>query len=228
MDDQTVYVVDDEPVAREMIRQMLEVSGYRVEGYDSAEAFLAAWAGGRPGCLILDMVMPGMSGEALQEELTRRHIDLPVIFLSGHGDIPTTVRAMRGGALDFLTKPVPLPVLLKAVESALASDRRARQMDNDRRAFKTRLDKLSQRERQVLDLALTGMQNKEIARMLDLSHRTVEVHRSRIFLKLGVTSVVEAIRRVAELDLPMQVRPSFTSSDAFARDRDEETSENAD
>ncbi len=203
MTQQTVFVVDDEPVVREMLREMLETGGHNVECHESAESLLTTWSEGRHGCLLLDMVLPGMSGVALQEELARRGIHLPVVFLSGHGDIPTTVKAMRGGALDFLTKPVSRPVLLKAVEAALELDRQSWQAESARGEFQARLDKLSQRERQVLDLAISGMQNKEIARELGLSHRTVEVHRSRLFLKLGVTSIVDAMRNIAELDKPL-------------------------
>jgi FixJ family two-component response regulator len=203
MNEQTVFLVDDEEVIRDMLSEMLVMSGYRVECHASAEAFLNAWRPGRHGCLVLDMFLPGMSGEALQAELSRRDIALPVIFLSGHGDIPTTVRAMRGGALDFLTKPVDLRVLTQVVNNALAHDRQTRREEAERCAFMERLNTLSQRERQILDLALTGLQNKEIGRILDLSHRTVEVHRSRIFLKLGVHSIVDTVRQIAALDIAM-------------------------
>jgi FixJ family two-component response regulator len=145
------------------------------------------------------MVMPGMNGAELQAEMARRGIDLPIIFLSGQGDIPTTVRAMREGALDFLTKPVTLPVLIQAIDAALARDAENHRLALERRELRSRLEKLSAREREVLDLALAGLQNKEIARDLGLSHRTVEVHRSRIFLKLGVTSLMEAMRLIASI-----------------------------
>ncbi len=221
MTQQTVFVVDDEPVVREMLKAMLEAGGHSVECHESAESLLTSWSEGRHGCLVLDMVLPGMSGAALQEELARRGINLPIVFLSGHGDIPTTVKAIRGGALDFLTKPVSRPVLLKAVEAALELDRQSLQAESARSHFQARLDKLSQRERQVLDLAISGMQNKEIARELGLSHRTVEVHRSRLFLKLGVISVVDAMRHITELGKPLGVVPGQSPGENHTRDADE-------
>lgn len=197
MNDSTIFVVDDEEISRTLLAEMLETIGYRVEGYGSAEAFLDAWRPDKQGCLILDMYLPGMTGEDLQSVMQARGISLPIVFVSGQGDIPTTVRAMRGGAVDFLTKPVDLATLRHAIESALERGRAQRRELVERQTSIALLERLSPRERQVLDLALSGMHNKEIARQLGLSHRTVEVHRSRIFLKLGVGSLIDAMRLVA-------------------------------
>jgi FixJ family two-component response regulator len=203
MNDQTVFVVDDDEIVLEVLALMLEDAGYTVERHGSAESFLAAFNPKRHGCLVLDMLLPGMSGEALQSELLRQGIDLPIVFMSAHGDIPTTVRAIRGGALDFLTKPVDRDLLLRSVAAALQRDGWARQEETLKQEFQTRFDQLSRRERQILDMAFAGMQNKEIARNLGLSHRTIEAHRARIFLKLGVNSLMDAMRKATTLGIPL-------------------------
>jgi len=193
---QTVYVVDDEEVIRVLLSELLGAHGYHVRTFESAEAFLEALHPEWQGCLLLDMVLPGMSGMALQEALAQRAFSMPIVFVSGQGDIPSTVRAMRHGADDFLTKPVVGEELLRAVAHALARDREARQAAAERQASLARLATLSAREREILYMALAGLQNKEIARELGLSHRTVEAHRSRVLLKLGVDSVIAAMRLV--------------------------------
>ncbi len=197
MNEPTVFVVDDDAIARSLLAELLETIGYRVEAYESAESFLDAWRPDAQGCLILDMYLPGMTGEDLQSIMQARGIFMPIVFVSGQGDIPTTVRAMRGGAVDFLTKPVDSGALRRAIESALERVRAQHREWVERQTSISLLLRLSHRERQVLDLALSGMHNKEIGRQLGLSHRTVEVHRSRLFLKLGVGSLIDAMRLVA-------------------------------
>jgi FixJ family two-component response regulator len=196
MHDQTIHIVDDDLVTRELLTEMLRITGYGVQTYASAEAFLLAQTEDRPGCLVLDIQLPGMNGDELQDEMARRGMSLPIVFLTGHGDIPTSVRAMRGGAVDFLVKPVTRDTLLKAIKEALVIDARERQLRGERDSCLARLQHLTERERQILDMAISGLQNKEIARDLGLSHRTVEAHRARIFLKLGVNSIIEAVRLV--------------------------------
>lgn len=204
MNDQTVFVVDDDDTVREIVATVLNDAGFRVEAHASAEDFLAVYEPKRHGCLILDMLLPGMSGADLQESLARRGVELPIVFISAHGDIPTTVKAMRGGALDFLTKPIDPDTLLACVESALERDNVLQLERAQRMPLMVRIDSLSPREREILDLALDGLQNKDIARQLDLSHRTVEAHRARMFLKLGVKSLIDIMNLATDLDIPLR------------------------
>lgn len=193
----TVFLVDDDAIVREAVSLLLETAGFRIEAHASAESFLEAWNPARSGCLILDMLMPGMSGEELQAELNRRDVRLPVIFMSAFGDVPTTVRAMQGGAVDFLTKPVNGADLLERVRTALALDNEARMAEQARLEVKSRLAKLTVREQEILAHAVAGKSNKEIAQLLRISYRTIEVHRSHIFLKVGVNSLLELVQMAA-------------------------------
>ncbi len=186
----TVFVVDDDAAVRDGLALLLETAGLAVETFDSAGAFLAAFDPERPGCLVLDVQMPGRTGPELQAEMNRRGLRLPVIFLTAHGDIPTTVQAMKGGAVDFLTKPIDAPLLLERVKQALERDGRQREAEAARRAARSVIAGLTGRERDVLALAVAGLPNKEIAQRLGISYRTVEVHRSRILLKTGASTLL--------------------------------------
>lgn len=199
----TVFVVDDDVIARDVMTTILEMDRYRVEAHASAESFLEQFSPERHGCLILDMCLPGMSGSELQAELTQRGSPLPIVFISAHGDVPATVRAMRGGALDFLTKPVDPDILLGCVRTALERDARRRRVHAQRMPFVALMHSLTRREREILNLALAGLQNKDIARRLELSPRTVEAHRARLFLKLGVKSLIDVVNLTTELDVPL-------------------------
>ncbi len=190
----TVYIVDDDAGVRESLGTLLEIAGMRVSPHASAEAFLAACGPEPVGCMVLDVRMPGMDGLALQAELARQGIRLPIIFLTAYADIPMTVEAMRGGAADFLTKPVNGAAFVERVKAVLERHIELRDAEANRRQFQQRLEKLTAREREVLNLALAGKQNKEIALLLHISHRTIEAHRSRIFLKTGVNSLLELAR----------------------------------
>jgi FixJ family two-component response regulator len=193
----TVFIVDDDAAVRDGLAMLLDTAGLAVETYDSAAAFLAACSTLRTGCLILDVRMPDMTGPELQAELKQRGIDLPIIFLTAHGDIPTTVQAMKQGATDFLTKPVVGSELLDRVRSALEKGAQLHQQASATRALRERLEGLTQRELEVMKLVADGLPNKEIARNLGISHRTVEVHRARVMQKTGVTNLVE-LSRLAE------------------------------
>lgn len=193
----TVFVVDDDDAVRDSVSLLLETAGLSVEAYESAESFLAGLDSEQTGCLVLDMRMQGMGGMELQAELARRGIPLPIIFLTAHGDIPTTVRAMKAGAADFLTKPVDGAVLLERIEAALVRARSDRESQAARQEARARLAVLTEREREILALAVAGCANKEIARRLGISFRTVEVHRSHILLKTGAETLLELAQLVA-------------------------------
>jgi len=197
----TVFIVDDDAAVRDGLKLLLDTACLTVEAYDSATAFLAACSPGRAGCLILDVSMPGMSGPELQAELNRLHVDLPVIFLTGHADIPTTVHAIKEGAMDLLTKPVDGAELIERVQAALEKDVELRRKSSATRALRERLDALTAREREIMVLAAAGMQNKEIARRLGISHRTVEIHRARVMQKTGAANVIELSRIAAACGL---------------------------
>jgi FixJ family two-component response regulator len=195
-----VYVVDDNDAVRQSMAILFETVGLAVKTFAAAEHFLQAYQPGIPGCLILDVCLPGMTGPELQAEMARRGIDLPIIFLTGHGSIPLTVKAIQAGAADFLTKPVDGQILLQRVQAAVRSclDRLERKSMN--RALQQRFATLTGREREVLALVLEGHSNKEIARRLGISFRTVEHHRSNLMLKAGAGNLLELARMLEACD----------------------------
>lgn len=184
-----VYVVDDDPVARKSVGFLVGILEVEVCALESAESFLAAYRPGLPSCLILDVRMPGMSGMELQTELQRRNIDIPIIFVSGHGDIPMAVRAMQAGALDFLPKPYGDQDLLERVQKGLRLDRERKQRRRHQAALQARIALLTQRELDVLRLVVRGQTNKEIAQALEISVKTVETHRARVMEKMRADSL---------------------------------------
>ncbi len=177
--------------------RLLRASGYEVRGYASAGEFLLAGAGDAPGCILLDVRMPGPSGLDLQSALCKRSDGLPIIFLTGHGDIPMSVRAMKAGAVDFLTKPVQRKSLLTAVHNALVQDADNRVARDRLSALEARYESLTPRERSVFTLVVAGKLNKQIASELGVSERTVKAHRAQVMDKMEVTSLTE-LARVAE------------------------------
>ena len=199
----TVFIVDDDVGIRSSLALLMETDQLGSACFASADDFLAACGPNPNGCLILDVRMPGMSGLQLQDELALRKISLPIIFLTGFADIPMTVGAIRNGALDLITKPVNGAVLLERVHSALEVNRLQREASAARFLFEARLLKLTQREREVLVLALSNMPNKTISSELGISVRTIEGHRSHIFLKLGINSLVELAHQAANVGMPL-------------------------
>lgn len=199
--DPVVFIVDDDPAVRDSLTLMLKQADISVQSFESGEALLSVCPLGYNGCIIIDVRMPEMDGMQLQEELSRRKIALPVIFLTGHGDIPVSVRAIKAGAMDFLTKPVTREKLLICVRSAfLEGQKRINEAAHNQDAI-SRLVKLTEREREVMALAVQGHSNKEIASCLDISHRTVEIHKSKIMHKTGAINLLDLARIAREGDL---------------------------
>jgi two-component system response regulator FixJ len=195
-----VFVVDDNPGVRRSMHALLEAAALPVETYASAEEFLAASDPTRGGCLVLDVRLRRGSGLELQEELRRRRLTLPVIVMTGYGDVPTSVRAFKGGAIDFLEKPVPPKQLVKRIREALELDRQAREAAARRALVVESIARLTPREREVMDLLALGNSSKEIASTLKISTRTVEGHRRVVLRKMGVSSVAHLARTVSRLE----------------------------
>ena len=191
-----VYVVDDDAAVRDSLAFLLNSAGLAVQTYDSATHFLAAAPGLGAGCVLTDVRMPDLDGLALQRRLTEAGVTLPVIVMTGHGDIPIAVAALKAGAVDFLEKPFDDERLIAAVRAALQASAAARQKDVAAAGVAARLGSLTPREREVLDLLVAGNPNKTIAYDLGASPRTVEVHRARVMEKMGVRSVAELVRLV--------------------------------
>jgi two-component system response regulator FixJ len=194
----TVFVVDDDASFLAAVSRLLRAAHYPVKTFTSAQEFLAQLPARTPGCVLADLQMPGLSGLDLQAALARTNNPLPVLFLTGHGDIPTSVHAMRQGAEDFLTKRAPKEVLLDAVNRALARDARERAGRTRVQGLRARFDALTEREREVLQHVLRGQLNKQIAADLGIHERTVKFHRTAITTKLGVPSVAELTRLAQE------------------------------
>jgi FixJ family two-component response regulator len=196
-----IHVVDDDPSFRAAVTRLLRAAKYEVRGYASATEFLDSDAGAGPGCILLDLRMPGASGLDLQESLARMDERLPIIFLTGHGDIPASVRAMKAGAVDFLTKPVRREALIRAVQNAFDVDAKGRAARAVSRELQNRYANLTPREREVLAHVVGGKLNKQIAFDLGTVERTIKAHRASIMEKLGVQSVAELVRLAQELGI---------------------------
>ena len=194
----TVFLVDDDEAVLRALRRLLGAAGYAVRTFASSVQFLAEHDPAAPGCAVLDLSMPGMDGLGIQAALSADSGMRPVIFLTGTGDIPTSVRAMKAGAVDFLTKPVQASDLLAAISRAVALDREARQARSGAAGVAARIASLTPREREVLTLVVAGRLNKQIAHELGTSIKTIKVHRARVMTKMGVRTVADLVR-AAEL-----------------------------
>lgn len=192
----TVFIVDDDEAVRSSLKALLRSQGFAVEAFASAEDFLASGAAGREGCLIADIRLPDMDGLSLQEELVRRKAGLPVIIVTGHGDVPLAVRAMKAGAIDFLEKPYDETELLESIQRALNEAQHAHERAATIQAAEERMATLTERERQVMELLAAGRPNKVIAYELDTSPRTIEIHRARVMEKMQAKSLADLVRMV--------------------------------
>ena len=189
-----VFVVDDDEAVRSALAMLLTSAGYQVEAFTGSEDFLETCTLDCEGCLVLDVSMPGMDGPALQQELLRRSIYLPIIFLTGHGTIQTSVRAIKAGAMDFLTKPVDGTKLLGCVQEALQKGMEFRKQAGEMADARQRLTTLTDRESEVMKQVIAGYTCKEIAQKLDISHRTVEIHRAHVMEKTNTSNLAELAR----------------------------------
>lgn len=200
-DQPVVFVIDDDPSLRESLESLLRSVGLDVRSFETTQAFLADKHPDRPSCLVLDVRLPGVSGLDFQSELAKSQRDVPIVFISGHGDVPMTVRAIKGGAIEFLTKPFRDQDLIDAVQLGIEHDRKRRLEASAIADLRERHDSLSARERQVMILVASGLMNKQIAAELDLSEVTVKVHRGSAMRKMGAKSVADLVRMVDRLGI---------------------------
>jgi two-component system response regulator FixJ len=196
----TVFVVDDDDAVRTSLRLLLKSVGLPVETFGSAQEFLELFDADRAGCLVLDIRMPGMSGLELQQRLNEMHAIVPIVFITGHGDVPMAVEAMQYGAVDFIQKPFRDQDLIDRINQALEKDRDNRAGLKERDAIRRRIQQLTPREREVLELVTRGKANKVIAADLNVSQRTVEIHRARAMEKMGASSLAHLVRMVIEAE----------------------------
>jgi len=190
----TAYVVDDDESIRTLWRWLMESNGIAVRTFATAGEFIESYRTGDAGCLVLDLKLPGMSGLELQEYLNRRDIEIPIVFVTGHGDVPAAVSAIKGGAIDFIQKPFGHREVLSIIEKAFQRDAEIRERRNRRLRITGRLATLTEREQEVLRRVIEGKPNKIIAADLDISMKTVEFHRAKVMEKMGVTSVAELVQ----------------------------------
>jgi len=199
-----VFVVDDDPSVRSSLKFLLSSMGLQVETFDSAETFLQRKPPDAPSCLVLDVRLRGLSGLDFQRELAARNIRIPIVFVTGHGDIPMSVRAMKAGAIEFLTKPYRDQDLLDAVRIALERDRARREQEKEVTDLQQRFDSLTPREQEVISMVVSGMLNKQIAGQLGTAENTVKVHRSRAMEKMNAQSVADLVRIIERLKGPAE------------------------
>jgi RNA polymerase sigma factor (sigma-70 family) len=189
----TVFVVDDDAAVRESLKTLMQSVKLNVQTFSCGQDFLDDYSPQQPGCVVLDVRMPGMSGLELQEQLQRRNIHIPAIIITGHGDVPVAVSAMKSGAMDFLQKPFSQQMLLERVQEALARDAEQREESVRQEDIRSRIDSLTPQEQRVMDLVVAGKSNKQVALQLGISKKTVETHRAHVMKKMKVDSLAELV-----------------------------------
>ncbi len=202
MSEPTVFIIDDDPSARRGLTRLVRAAGFNTESFASAADFLASEQRSGPGCIVLDVQMPEMTGPELQEELAKADYSMPIVFLSAHADVPIAAGAMKKGAVDFLTKPVDGKDLLAAIEESLARDAENRAIRAETSSIQELIETLTPREHEVMTYVITGMLNKQIAGHLEISEETVKIHRARVMQKLDVVSVAELVRLCEKAGVP--------------------------
>ncbi len=195
----TVFVIDDDPSMRKALGRLCQSAGLKVKTFASAREFLDGWAPESPACIVLDVCMPGLSGLDLQAEIATRDIQTPIVFITGQGDIPMSVQAMKAGAVDFLTKPFRNKALIAVIREAISKDSRLQESQAEHKTIEHCLQNLTPRERQVFEMVVKGMLNKQIAFDLGTSEQTIKVHRRRVMDKMQVTSVAELVQAAVKV-----------------------------
>ena len=196
-----IAIVDDDPSAREGLSSLIRSAGWRAEAFASAQEFLAHPGAEVPSCLILDLQLPGLSGLDLQKRMAEAGLDIPIVFLTGHGNIPASVKAMKAGAVEFLTKPFDEQELLQAIEEAIERDRRSRQRRADLRELRDRYESLTAREQEVMQQVVSGLLNKQIAAELNITEFTVKIHRGHVMRKMRADSLADLVRMAESLGI---------------------------
>jgi FixJ family two-component response regulator len=202
MSEPTVFIIDDDPSARRGVTRLVRAAGLNAESFPTAEDFLASGKTDAAGCIILDVRMPEMTGPELQAQLGKAEHCLPIVYLSGHADVPIAAKAMKRGAVDFLTKPVDRDDLLEAIRISLEKDEENRARESEYADAQARIEALTPREREVMTWVITGILNKQIAGELDISEETVKIHRGRVMQKLDLVSVAELVRLCEKAGIP--------------------------
>jgi len=208
--DVVIAIVDDDPSVREGLSSLLRSVGLRVETFASAQEFLARRGSEAPSCLVLDLQLPGLSGLDLQKRMAEVELEIPIVFLTGHGNIPASVQAMKAGAVEFLTKPFDDEQLLQAIQEAVERDRRTRQQRVDMRKLRDRYESLTAREQEVMRLVVSGLLNKQIAGELNITEFTVKIHRGRVMRKMHADSLADLVRMAGNLGIRSPKRSART------------------
>jgi FixJ family two-component response regulator len=203
-----IAIVDDDPSAREGLQSLIESAGWMTETFASAQEFLARPGAEAPSCLVLDLQLPGLSGLDLQKRMAEVGLEIPIVFLTGHGNIPASVQAMKAGAVEFLTKPFDEEELLRAVLEAIERDRRTRQRHAELRELRDRYESLTAREQQVMQQVVSGLLNKQIAAELNITEFTVKIHRGHVMRKMRADSLADLVRMAESLRISSPKRPS--------------------